>query len=187
MILNDYEIVVVGVSAGGLAALGEILPGLPDDFPLAVVIVQHLHPTSDLYYIEHFNSRGPLIVKEAEEKEVIMPGVIYFASPNYHLLIERDKTFSFSGEEKVSYSRPSIDVLFESAATAFGNKLIGVVLTGANADGAAGLAMIKEFGGLTIVQDPATASSPFMPQSAIDSSRVDHILDLRGILKLLKS
>ena len=183
--LSGYDAIVIGASAGGFAALAEILPRLPAALPLAVVVVQHLHPDGGEYMVEFLGRRCALPVKEAEDKEPVLPGVIYVAAAQYHLLIERDLTFSLSADEKVHYSRPSIDVLFESAAAAYGPKLIGVVLTGANDDGAAGLAAIKTGGGLTIVQDPATAEVSFMPQAALAGTAVDHVLDLAAIGRLL--
>lgn len=183
--LTGYDAIVIGASAGGFAALAEILPRLPATLSQAVVVVQHLHPESGQYMVEFLRQHCSLPVKEAEDKEPIMPGVIYVAAAQYHLLIERDRSFSLSLDDKVNYSRPSIDVLFESAATTYGPRLIGVVLTGANADGAAGLATIKSGGGLAIVQDPATAEVSFMPQAAIAGTTVDHILNLAGIARLL--
>jgi len=183
--LTGYDAIVIGASAGGFAALSEILPRLSKALPQAVVVVQHLHPDGGEYMVEFLSQHCPLPVKEAEDKEPVKPGVIYVAAARYHLLIERDRSFSLSIDDKVNYSRPSIDVLFESAAQTYGPKLIGVVLTGANADGAVGLATIKARGGLTIVQDPATAEVSFMPQAAIDGSQVDYVLDLNGIVTLL--
>jgi len=183
--LTGYDAIVIGASAGGFVALAEILPRLPTALPQAVVVVQHLHPAGGEYMVEFLSQHCLLPVKEAEDKEPIKPGVIYVAAAQYHLLIERDRSFALSVDDKVNYSRPSIDVLFETAAAAYGPRLIGVVLTGANADGAAGLASIKARGGLTIVQDPATAEVSFMPQAAIAGTTVDHILDLAGIVKLL--
>jgi len=183
--IANYDAIVIGASAGGFAALSEVLPRLAEGLPQAVVVVQHLYPGSGGYLIEFLSRRCVLPVKEAEEKEPLLPGTIYLAPSGYHLLIERDRTFSLSVDDKVHYARPSIDVLFESAAEAYGAKLIGVILTGANDDGAAGLAAIKGQGGLAIVQDPTTAEVPYMPQSAIKATVVDHVLDLAAIGRLL--
>jgi len=183
----NYKAVVIGVSAGGMSALGEILPQLPADFPLPVIIVQHLSPQSDNYMIKHFNSMSKITVKEADEKEAILPGNVYFAPPNYHLLVEEDQTFSLSVENRVNYSRPSIDVLFESAIDAYCASLIGIILTGANNDGSKGLKKIKDCGGLTIVQDPETAEVSAMPESAIKLFEPDHILKLKDIAPFLIS
>ena len=184
--LSGPEAIVIGASAGGFAALGQLLPQLPADLPQAVVVVQHLHPRGGEYLVEYLNSHCLLPVKEAEDKETIVPGVIYVAPAQYHLLIEQDRTFSLSVDDKVNYSRPSIDILFGSAAEAYGPRLIGIILTGANADGALGLAQIKERGGLTVVQEPKTAETPLMPQAAIDQAGPDHILPLAGIADLLR-
>jgi two-component system chemotaxis response regulator CheB len=181
-----YEAIVIGVSAGGMNALGTILSGLPVDFALPIIIVQHMDPESRDYLPEHLDQKSNISVKEAEEKEKITKGVAYIAPPNYHLLVEEDQTFSLSVDEWVNYSRPSIDVMFESAAEVYGRKLVGVVLTGANADGSAGLKKIKGAGGLAIVQDPATAHVDIMPKAAIAASKVDHVLPLEEIPKLFK-
>ena len=180
-----YEVIVIGGSAGCLTALAELLPVFPASYPIPIVIAQHLHPLQDRYFIEHYAGMCNLKVKEADEKEAILPGVITFAPPNYHLLIERDRTFSLSIDEKVNYSRPSIDVLFESAVDVYGRRCIGVILTGANNDGAQGLRMVQKKGGLTIVQDPNTAESAYMPRAAIQVTEVDYILPLQEIGKLL--
>ena len=178
---KQYKAIVVGVSAGGFDALKIILSKLPGDFPLSILIVQHLHPIQDGFYIKYFSEMCNLRVKEAEEKENIQSGTIYFAPPNYHLLVEEDRSISLSNEEKVNYSRPSIDMLFESASDVYKSELIGIILTGANNDGTQGMRIIKENSGLTIVQDPATAEYPVMPQSAIDTVGVDYILPLKDI------
>ncbi len=183
--LPAYDAIVFGSSAGGFAALAEVLPCLPKDLPQAVVVVQHLYPGSGDYLIEFLGRRCALPVKEAEEKEAVSAGTIYVAPSGYHLLIERERTFSLSVDAKVHFARPSLDVLFESAALAYGPRLIGVVLTGANGDGAAGLAAVKERGGLAIVQDPATAEVSYMPQAAMAGTKVDYCLDLAAIGRLL--
>ncbi len=126
-----------------------------------------------------------LKVKEAEEKEALAAGHVYVAPANYHLLVEKDRTLALSTEDKVNYSRPSIDVLFESAAEVFGRELAGVVLTGGNSDGTRGLRRIKSRGGLALVQDPASAEAPTMPQAAIDNCNVDHILSLADLARAL--
>lgn len=176
-----YRAVVIGVSAGGMDALLTILPNLPADFPVPVIIVQHVGPQANNYLAQHLNASCRLTVKEADEKESIAAGVVYLAPANYHLLIEEDKTLSLSVSERVNYARPSIDVLFETAADAYGPDLIGIVLTGANDDGSRGLRKIKEQDGLTVVQDPATALVSVMPKSAIAATAVDHILPLEEI------
>lgn len=181
----NYKAIVIGVSAGGMAALGRILPRLPKDFPIPVIIVQHLSPQSDNFMIRHFDRLCQIKVKEADEKEEILPGTAYFAPPNYHLLIETDFTFTLSVEERVNFSRPSIDVLFESARDAWCSQLVGIILTGASGDGSKGLKQIKDCGGLTIVQDPKEAEVSVMPESAIKITNVDKILKIDDIAAFL--
>ncbi len=180
-----YEVVVLGVSSGGMAALSVVLPMLSADFALPVVIVQHQHPHADDFLVRYLDERCRIPVKQAEEKEAIEPATMYLAPPNYHLLIEQDRTFSLSIAARVKYARPSIDVLFETAVDAFGASTIGIILTGANHDGSHGLRMIHDRGGLTIVQDPATAEAAEMPRSAISGTDIDHILTLDAIGHLL--
>jgi two-component system chemotaxis response regulator CheB len=180
-----YELVVIGGSAGSMSVLSELLPALPAEFPLPVVVALHLHPHQDGYFVEHLSGQCALAVREAEDKCAIEPGHVYFAPPNYHLLIESDRTLALSVDEKVNYSRPSIDVLFESAADRYGRRLIGVILTGANNDGAHGLRAIREKGGLAIAQDPGTAESPFMPSAALEVAGADFVLPPRKIGALL--
>lgn len=173
-----YRAIVIGSSAGGIEAFVRILAYLPAQFGVPIINVQHIHKEQDGTLVRFYNDRSLLKVEEAEEKVRIMPGHIYVAPPDYHLLIERDETFSLSADEKVNYSRPSIDVLFESAADVYGAELVGVLMTGANHDGARGLNRIKEHGGLTLVEDPATAKFPEMPRSALACTDVDYILPL---------
>ena len=182
---NRYQAVAVGVSAGGLDVLETLLRALPDDFRLPLIIVQHLHPQPDDFLVEHLGKLCRLPVREAEEKEAVEGGVVYLAPANYHLLIEADKTFSLSIEEKVNFSRPSIDVLFETAADVYGESLIGIVLTGANRDGAAGMARIKAKGGMAVVQDPKTAKYPCMPLAALEKVHADRLLSIDRIGRLL--
>jgi len=183
-------VVLVG-SAGSLKALLEILPRLPGDFPWPLVAVVHLHPRQEGGFVDVLDQRSALRVQEAEDKEALMPGHAYFAPADYHLLLEPDLTVSLSTEDKVHFSRPSIDVLFESAALACRSRLVGIILSGASDDGAAGLCRIREQGGLTVVQDPAGAEHPAMPQAAqaalatLGAPGADHVLGLGGIAELL--
>lgn len=172
------EAIVIGASAGGIDALRIILPSLPDAYPFPVIIVLHLPADQPSLLSEIFAPKVLLRVKEADEKEPISAGTIYFAPPGYHLLIESNHTFSFSLELTVQFSRPSIDVLFETAADAYGKGLVGVLLTGANEDGAQGLKRIEEMGGLVLIQDPATAQMPTMPDAGIRNTSAEHILSL---------
>ena len=176
-----FRCITIGVSAGGMHALSTIIPALPADFPIPIIVIQHISPQSDNYTTRYLDSISKIRVKEVDEKEKILPGKVYTAPPNYHVLIEEDETFSLSVEDRINFARPSIDVLFESAADVYGSTLIGVILTGANNDGSKGLKQIKEDGGLTIVQDPDTAEVDGMPRAAIETTRVDYILKLDEI------
>ncbi len=180
-----FEAVVIGVSAGGISALTTLIPALPEAFGLAIVVVQHIREGSDDFLARHLGQISTVRVKEAEEKEAIRAGTVYIAPPGYHLLVEDDRTFSLSAEPAVSFARPSIDVLFECAAEVYSNRLVGVILTGANSDGAHGLGAVKQAGGLTVVQDPETAESPTMPRAALDTTEVDHVLALDEIAVFL--
>ncbi|WP_397408494.1 chemotaxis protein CheB [Polaromonas sp.] len=182
---HAVEAVVVGASAGGVHALLALLSGLPAHFSLPIIAVLHLPKERDSRLADVFQQRLGMTVREAADKETIAPGTLYFAGSGYHLSIEMDRTFSLSCEEPVNYSRPSIDVLMESAADAYGASLAGVLLTGANFDGAAGLARIKQCGGLTVVQDPAEAQVATMPLAAIRKLKPNLILTLDRIRQLL--
>lgn len=161
--------VVMGASAGAVDAMLRILPRLPKAFVLPIVIVIHLPADRKSVMVELFAARCEVAVREVEDKEPLVPGTIYFAPPDYHVLVEPDGRLSLSSEEPVHYSRPSIDVLFESAADVFCPSLVGVVLTGANMDGAAGLRMIQRGGGAVVVQRPDSAYASTMPQAALDA------------------
>ncbi|MBI1212707.1 MAG: chemotaxis protein CheB [Alphaproteobacteria bacterium] len=180
-----FEAVAIGVSAGGLRALRSVLGPLPESFRLPIAIVQHIEANSDDYLAEYLGSLSSIRVKEAEDKEAMEGGTAYLAPAGYHLLVEPDRTFSLSVDDKVNYCRPSIDLLFESAADAFGATLVGIVLTGANGDGSKGLRHIKGRGGYAIVQDPATAEAPYMPRTAAAGVAADRIVPLEEIPKLL--
>jgi two-component system chemotaxis response regulator CheB len=179
------EAVVIGASAGGVTALLSLLTGLPETFRLPIVAVLHLPEDRDSLLTELFQHRLPIAVREAADKESIAPATLYFAAAGYHLSVEMDRSFSLSCEAPVNYSRPSIDVLMASAADAYGASLAGILLTGANFDGAAGLAKIQQQGGLTVVQDPAEAEVATMPEAAIRKLHPNLILTLAGIRSLL--
>jgi len=180
--ISDYKCIVIGASAGGMRALSSVLSPLPPDFPIPIIVLQHLSPdTYNNYLINHINKRVQLVVKEADEKEPITKGHIYIAPANYHLLVEDDQTFSLSIDGRVHYSRPSINVLFDSAAEVYKSKVIGIILTGANNDGAEGLHRIKQNGGLAIVQNPEEAEADVMPRAAIAQCDVDYVLSLEQI------
>ncbi len=175
--------IVIGASYGGLEAIKCILNELPRKFKTPVIIVLHIGNNNISSFLSLLNRNENLTVKEAEEKESIKAKTIYFAPPNYHLQIEDELSFSLSTAEKVNFSRPSIDVLFETAAWTFKHKLIGILLTGSNSDGSEGLKTIKEYGGTTIVENPETAFAKTMPQSGIKKSPPNFILNLEDIAK----
>lgn len=175
------ELIVIGASLGGLQAVERIISALPHDFMVPVVIIQHRHKETDAdMLVGLLRAYCTLPIEEVEDKQPILAGHVYLAPSDYHLLVEKG-AFALSRDEPANYSRPSIDVLFETAADAYGERLIGVILTGANADGARGLAKIKQYGGLAIAQDPATAENPTMPVAAIATGKMDHILALEAI------
>jgi two-component system, chemotaxis family, protein-glutamate methylesterase/glutaminase len=179
------EALVIGASAGGIEALLALLPAVPATTRLAVMCILHMPPDRESRVAELFDERVAATVRDAADKEEIRPGTVYFAVPGYHLSVELDRTFSLSCEPPVHFARPAIDVLMESAADAYGSALAGVLLTGANQDGAEGMARIKARGGLTIVQDPNEAQSAMMPQQAIAKSEPDLVLPLARIAALL--
>jgi len=185
-VARPIEAVVIGASAGGFEALLAILQGLPANYPMPLVAVLHLPEHHESRLAELFGRRLLLQVREARDKESLAPGILYFAPSGYHLSIENDHSFSLSCEERVSYARPSIDVLFASAADAYGKSLAGILLTGANYDGAAGLAGMQVAGALTIVQDPASAEIATMPEAAIRRMKPDLILPLAEIHSVLR-
>lgn len=185
--MNGADAIVLGASAGGVTALLSVFGSLPHDFRVPLLCVLHLPDDRHSQLAEVFARRLQRPVREARDKESIEPGMIYVAGPGYHLSVERDFSFSLSQEARVHFSRPSIDILFESAADAYGPGLVGVLLTGANEDGARGLAHIKYCGGRTLIQDPAQAQVATMPAAALALHRPDHILSLNGIGQLLAS
>jgi two-component system chemotaxis response regulator CheB len=173
---HDPRVVAVGASAGAVDALLHLLPQLPATLPAAVLVVVHVPRDRASALPALFASRSSMRVVEAEDKVDAEAGAVYFAPPGYHLLVERDGRLALSNDEPVNLSRPSIDVLFESAAFSFGRRTLGIVLSGANADGARGLALIRERGGLGWVQDPATAQIGVMPEAAIALAHPDAVL-----------
>ncbi|MFK0090230.1 chemotaxis protein CheB [Pseudomonas sp. NPDC090755] len=183
--MNGVEAVTLGASAGGVSALLTLFHALPVDYAVPLVCVLHLPDDRHSHLAQVFSRRLRRPVCEACDKQPVAPGMIYFAGPGYHLSVEQDRSFSLSQEARVHFSRPSIDILFESAADAYGPALLGVLLTGANEDGARGLARIKGLGGRTIVQDPREAQVATMPRAALALHHPDHILPLSGIGQLL--
>ncbi|MCU0092376.1 chemotaxis protein CheB [Pseudomonas koreensis] len=183
--LPRVEAIVVGASAGGVEALLTMLGSLRAGFGLPIIIVLHLPEERRSQLADVFARRLALPVAEAIDKQDITPGTVYFATPGYHLSVEQDLSLSLSLEDRLHHSRPSIDFLFESAADAYGPALAAVLLTGANHDGAQGLAQVKRQGGLTIVQDPDEAQVATMPRAALKIHQPDYILPIHGIGRLL--
>jgi two-component system chemotaxis response regulator CheB len=185
-VLRPVDVLVIGASAGGVEAFVQLFTGLRADFTLPIVALLHLPADRESRLAEIFGQRLALPVREARDKEPIVASTIYFAPPGYHLSIEKDFSFSLSGEAPVLHARPSIDVLMASAADVYGARVAGILLTGASADGAAGLTQITRHGGLSIVQDPAQAQMPVMPAAAIAMHEPDLVLSLREIHHCMK-
>lgn len=183
----EIRAVVIGASAGAVDTLLGILPELPENYPLPLLIVVHLPPDRGSTLATLLDSRCHITVKEAEDKEPIRPGTAYLAPPDYHLLVEPEMVLSLSNEEPVFYSRPSIDVLFESAADAYGDTLAGVILTGANPDGARGLRAVFAAGGLAFVQTPESATADAMPRAALAACPGARVLTPGQIATVLKT
>ncbi|WP_311267983.1 chemotaxis protein CheB [Sphingobium sp. WCS2017Hpa-17] len=179
------EAIAIGASAGAVQALLRILPALPADFPIPVLIVVHVPPDRGNALVALFAAKCRVAVREAEDKEPILPGTVYFAPSDYHLLVEADRTLSLSMDEPVNHSRPAIDVLLESAADAYGPALAGVILTGANHDGAAGLKAICAAGGTAIVQDFADAQVATMPEAALAACPSARMMTLDDLIPYL--
>lgn len=185
--VNDKQLVVIGGSSGSLDALLVICVLLKKNFSVPVLVVLHRSNAADSGLTDLLAAKSPLVIKEADEKDVLLPGHIYLAPPDYHVLTERDGTLSLDASEKVHYSRPSIDVSFRSAAIAYKENLVAVLLSGANADGAAAMSVVKEYGGTNIVQDPAEAQVPYMPEQAIALSPIDKVLGAAEIAAYLNT
>ena len=181
----ESHIVVITASAGGLNAISEILSQLPSNFPAPIAIVQHLDPKHPSMMAEILNKRSPLSVKQAQTGDMLYPGKVYIAPPDFHLLVNSDGSLSLSHSEKVHFVRPSGDVLFKSVAASFKEKCIAIVLTGMHEDGAAGVKEIKKNGGIVIAQDKATCKYSSMPDSAIQTGDVDFIVPLEYIARCL--
>ena len=182
--MTQDRIVVIGASAGGVTVLHELLQTLPKEFSLPIVVVQHL-PESNHVDVADVYPSGARKVIEIEDKMPVENGRVYFAPGGYHVLFEKDQTFSLTQDDPVRYSRPSIDLCFESAVHVFGGKVIALLLTGANSDGAEGLAAVKHAGGVTVVQNPESAEFPEMPKAAINLEQPDFILNARELPKFL--
>ncbi|NOJ81734.1 chemotaxis protein CheB [Myxococcus xanthus] len=180
------DAVVVGASAGGVDALVTVLPSLPRAFRPSVLVVIHQPRERRSMLVDIFSARCALPVREAQDKEPVQPGTLYFAPPDYHLLVDEGPSLALSADDPVLFSRPSIDVLFESAADVYGHRLAGLILTGANSDGARGLAAVRDAGGVTLVQRPDTAHVATMPAAALARGPADFVLSLEQIADLLR-
>lgn len=184
-IIKDCKVVIIGGSAGSLQALLQILPFIENPISFAIVIVVH-RKNSDEQTLEALLAlKANVVVKEVEDKVALKSGFIYIAPSNYHLLFERNETLSLDTSEKINYSRPSIDVSFESAAEIYGSNLIGILLSGSNSDGTLGMKAIQKAGGITVVQNPLSAEMSFMPNNAILHSQPDYILKTEEILEFI--
>ena len=180
-----YDLVCIGASWGGLEAIGRVLADLPPELDLPIAIAQHRHPDSpEGTLAELLQAQTDRPVLDVEDKMPIESRHVYIAPPNYHLLVERG-SFALSVDERIQFARPSIDVLFETAAHAYGAGVIGIILTGANEDGAEGLARIKQVGGVALIQDPVGAARRMMPDAAIAATVADAILPLEEIGKFI--
>ena len=176
-----FDLVALASSAGGLVALSEVLSALPEEFPAAIAVVQHLDPRHRSLMAKILSGRTALSVKEAEEGDRLRPGMVYIAPPDKHLLVNPNGTISLSQSEMVHFVRPSADLLFESVAASYKDRAIAVVLTGSGSDGKMGVTAIKKMGGTVIAQDEATSEFFGMPGAAIQSGNVDFVLPLREI------
>ena len=174
----DIDAVAIGASAGGVDVLSVLLSSLPASCRASFIIVLHIPRERPSLLPDVFGARCALPVREAEDKEPVQPGTVYFAPPDYHLLLDRGPAFALSSDEPVHFSRPSIDVLFDSAADIYGERLLGLILTGANQDGAEGLAAVGRAGGRTVVQEPSSAAVSFLPEAALREGPVDFVLSL---------
>jgi two-component system chemotaxis response regulator CheB len=179
--MKQYKLLVIGGSAGSLQVILSLLMEIGDHFSMSVLVVLHRNGSFESSLEELLSARTGLTIKEVEEKDTLKPGIVYLCPADYHVLLEKDHSFSLDYSERVHFSRPSIDVTFRSAAEAYGPDLVALLLSGGNADGADGLAYIKERGGLSIVQDPATADVPYMPQQAIFRMQPDFVVSTEEI------
>jgi two-component system chemotaxis response regulator CheB len=179
-VARRIDLITIGCSLGGMHALETVLSALPEDFQVPIAVVQHRYRTSNEALPAHLRRLTKRNVVDAEDKQWIRPNTVYMAPADYHLLVE-DGEFSLSVDDLVAWSRPSVDVLFESAAEAYGPRLAAAVLTGANNDGARGVQHVRTRGGFVIVQEPKTAEAPSMPEAAIAAVRVDRVLPLERI------
>jgi len=186
-LVRPVEAIAIGASSGGVEALARVLPALPADTRASVFVVLHLPRARGSLLVDVFAPRCKLPVREVHDKDPIAPGTIYFAPPDYHLLVDDGPQLALSADEPVEFSRPSVSVLFESAAAFYGDRLLALLLTGAGSDGAAGMQAVQRAGGLTVVQQPASAYMPQMPEAALGRISVDHVLTLDEIMTMFQA
>ncbi|MEP6749264.1 MAG: chemotaxis protein CheB [Bacteroidota bacterium] len=184
-LIKRMRIIVIGGSSGSLDVLLVLLPLLNKKFSIPILLVLHRGQAADTGLVELLQSKSSLRIKEVDEKDRLAPGWLYLAPPDYHVLLETDGTLSLDASEKVHYSRPSIEVSFTSASAAYGDALVAILFSGANADGAQAMRVVKEHGGMNIVQDPKEAAVNFMPEQAILHAPVDYVLPAKDIATLL--
>ncbi|WP_316834038.1 chemotaxis protein CheB [Pedobacter nutrimenti] len=183
--MENCEALIIGGSAGSLDVLLRVLPAIKPDIKFPVIIVIHRKHGADSLLPELLSGRTRMEVKEVEEKEGIVPGTVYVAPSDYHLLVELNRTFSLDYSEKVNYSRPAIDVTFQTAAEVYKKKLVCLLLSGSNSDGVNGLKTVKEWGGMAIIQNPETAQVAFMPQQAKQYVKIDRILNIEDMAEFI--
>jgi two-component system chemotaxis response regulator CheB len=184
-VIQSCKVLIIGGSAGSLEVLMELLPQLDFTPTFSIVLVLHRKSAEDSTLEELISYKVSIPVKDVEDKTPLLPGFIYVAPSDYHLLFENNNVLSLDTSEKVNYSRPSIDVSFESAAEVYGPALVGILLSGANADGTEGLLAIKRAGGIIAIQMPETAQMPFMPTYALNNTKPNHVLDVNGMVDLI--
>jgi len=185
--VNKVSLIIIGGSSGSLQVIIHILVNLPDDYPIPILLIIHRASSNDSMLLDLLSIKSNLTVREVEEKDKIISSCVYLAPADYHVLVEKDETFTLDYSEKLNYSRPSIDVSFISAAMVYGKNLIGILLSGANEDGAEGLKRIKEEGGHTMIQHPDDAIVSFMPLQASLKSKIDDVLNTNEITNYLIS
>jgi two-component system chemotaxis response regulator CheB len=185
--MTNSKLIIIGGSAGSLQVILKLFTTIKKDFPVPVVLILHRTPVADQLLEELLNGKTDLMVKEVEEKEMPLPGYLYVCPADYHVLFEKDGSFTLDYSEKINFSRPSIDVAFQSAADAFGEKLICILLSGANADGTDGMTYVKKCRGITIVQDPNDAEVSYMPLQAVQRAKPDHVFNHAEIKKFIEA
>ena len=184
--MKHPKLLLIGGSAGSLQVIISVLAGMGKDYSLPVLVVVHRNPLFESSLEELLSHRTQRMIKEVEEKETILPGQVYLCPADYHVLVERDHSFSLDYSERVNYSRPSIDVTFSAAAAAYGQGVIAVILSGGNADGVHGMEDVKASGGVTVVQDPRTAEVPYMPQQVLLHMKPDFVVPADELPALIR-